>query len=489
VSTRAARLVCAGCGLEAGGPSPFRCAAAGTDDVDHVVTPVLDPSRLSFPVDDPVASPFVRFRHLTHTYHLALERGMDDGGYVALVEEFDRRVARVDDHGFVETPCGARPRLGARFGFAPDGLWVKNETVNVSGTHKARHLAAIALHLDVCERTGLADRAAHDRRGLAIASCGNAALAAAVLARATERPLTVFIPDDAERPVVDRLAALGATIRVCAREAGVAGDPTVLAFRDAVAGGAIPFCCQGSENGLNLEGGKTLGWEIAAALAAAGAAPDRVFVQVGGGALASALAQGLREAVALGALHRMPRIHAVQTCAVHPLRRAYERVRARALGETAPAGLGEPLDPCAAIDLRAVAAADAEAAARMTTAARRGAVVSALNDARRHRSRYMWPWETPRPSAAHAMLDDETYDWHAVVAAMIESGGFPVVVPEPVLAEARAWAREATGVAVTATGGAGLAGLIALRAAGVVADDERVLLLFTGAERETLPAA
>lgn len=489
MSAPAARLTCAGCGLEADGPAPFRCAAAGIDDVDHVVTPVIAPAQLSFPAGDPTASPFVRFRRLMHAYHLALARGMRDADYLAIVDAFERRVAGVDGRGFAETACGPQARLGARFGFGPDALWVKNETVNVSGTHKARHLAAIALHLDVCERTGLADRAEHDARGLAIASCGNAALAAAVLARATDRPLAVFIPEDAERPVVERLTALGATIHVCPRSPAVPGDPTVHAFRMAVEAGAIPFCCQGSENGLNLEGGKTLGWEIASALAASGAAPDRVFVQVGGGALASALAQGLAEAVALGALKRMPRIHAVQTCAVHPLRRAYERVRARALGETAPAGLREPLDPCAALDLRIMAAADAEAAARMTSAARRGAVVAALHHARRHRSQYMWPWENPRASAAHAMLDDETYDWHAVVAAMVETGGFPIVVPEPVLAEARAWAREATGVAVTATGGAGLAGLIALRAAGVVADDERTLLVFTGAERAATPAA
>jgi hypothetical protein len=119
----------------------------------------------------------------------------------------------------------------------------------------------------------------------------------------------------------------------------------------------------------------------------------------------------------------------------------------------------------------------------MTAASAGPAVRAALDHARRHRSRYMWPWETPRPSAAHAMLDDETYDWHAVVAAMIESGGYPVVVPEPLLAEANAWAREATGIAVSVTGSAGLAGLIALRGAGVLSASESALILFTGADR------
>lgn len=482
----AVRLVCAGCGREAGGPHPFRCKAAGTDDADHVVTPVIDPAPLTFAADG-AANPFVRWRTLTHASHLAAAHGIDDAAYVALVEALDARIAAVDGHGFAVTPCAPRARLGARFGFAADALWVKDETGNVSGTHKGRHLAAIALHLEVVERAGLATRAEHDRRGLAIASCGNAALAAAVIARATGRPLRVFIPDDAEAPVVERLRALDADIRVCPRRPGVAGDPTVHAFRAAVGAGAIPFCCQGSENGLNLEGGRTLGWEIAAALGARGAAPDRLFVQVGGGALASALIRGLAEAVALGALPCMPRVHAVQTCAVHPLRLAYEEVRARVLGADAPPGLAAPADPCAALELRAIAAADAHAAARMAAPPLRDAVAEALAHARRHRSRYMRPWETPRPSAAHAMLDDETYDWHAIVAGTIESGGHPVIVSEPLLAEANAWARDATGIPVSVTGSAGLAGLMALRGAGVLSRYDRALVLFTAAERRAAP--
>jgi len=473
----AARLACAGCGLPAGGPYPFRCAGADGDDVDHLVTTILDMERLRFP--DPYAgSPFIRFRKLTHAYHLAMASGLCDGEYVTLVERLETRIARVDGRGFTETPFACHARLAAHFELGSEAMWVKNETVNVSGTHKARHLAAIALHLEVTERAGLSSRAENDRRGLAIASCGNAALAAAVLARATDRPLRVFIPTDADAAVVARLGELGAAIEVCPRTPGVAGDPTVHAFRDAVAAGAIPFCCQGSENGLNIEGGKTLGWEIASAFAGRGTLPERLFVQVGGGALASALVQGLREAVALGVLPRMPRVHAVQTSAVAPLRRAYERVRSRILG-------GDTRSASANGDLHTAAGsgADETAARRMIDPGLRDAVHDALDHARTHRSGYMWPWEQPQPSAAHAMLDDETYDWRAIVAATIESGGYPVVVSEARLTEATTGAREATGIPVTATGSAGLAGLLTLRAAGVIPETESAILLFTGADR------
>jgi len=44
-----------------------------------------------------------------------------------------------------------------------------------------------------------------------------------------------------------------------------AGDPCFLAFRRAVAAGALPFGVQGTENGLAIEGGRTLGFEMAEA--------------------------------------------------------------------------------------------------------------------------------------------------------------------------------------------------------------------------------
>ncbi len=95
----------------------------------------------------------------------------------------------------------------------------------------------------------------------------------------------------------------------------------------------------------------------------------------------------------------------------------------------------------------------------------------------------MWPWEHEPHSVAHGILDDETYDWLAVVDAMLTTGGTALVVGESTLERANALAREATGIAVDPTGSSGLAGLLALREAGGVGDDERVALLFTGVSR------
>ncbi len=404
-------LVCHGCGFTAPrlAPLPFRCPQAGSDDVDHVLVRRIDGVDAG-PFFDPEPNPFVRYRRFTHAWHTAMELGLTDAEFVALVRELDARVATVGGRGFAETPLWQ----------TRSGVWIKDERANVAGSHKGRHLMGVMIWLEIARRIDPATA----RRRLAIASCGNAALAAAVLARAGERELDVFVPDTASRAIVARLEELGARVTRCARVAGEKGDPAYLRFREAVAAGALPFTCQGTENGLVIEGGQTLGWELAAQLAARGVTLDRLFVQVGGGALASACIAGFEEARALGVIERLPRFHAVQTAAASPLVRAWNRA-------------GD-LD-------RAIA----------------------------HRSAFMWPWETAPESIATGILDDETYDWVEVIRGMRRSGGHPVVVSEERL-------REAMGSEdVSATGAAGLAGLLEL--GGGIAPGETAAVLFTGA--------
>ncbi len=448
----ASTLVCAGCGAVPApdDPYPFRCPnAASGDDTDHVLRRRLADPSLAFPSAAEAAAeanPYVAYRHLFHAYHLARAGGMDDAAYIELVTRLDRAVAGVDGHGFTVTPFGRADALSERLKFAPDGgIWVKNETGNVSGSHKARHLFGVLVHLEVMERLGRADPA--ERRRLAIASCGNAALAAAVVAAAGQRALDVFVPEDADPVVVDRLDRLRARVTVCPREPGVPGDPTYHRLKQAIAEGALPFTCQGNENGLAVEGGFTLGYELATQLAG-GPTLDRLMLQVGGGALASACIEGLAEAVTLGAPVRLPRFHAVQTTGAWPLPRAYQRVAARL-----PDGAGE--------------------------AARRAALAYAAT----HRSEFMWPWEEAPHSIAHGILDDETYDWLAVVEGMLATGGGPVIVTEDQLTRANTLGSELTGIDADETGTSGLAGLIALREEGTIGDHERVGVLFTGVRR------
>jgi threonine synthase len=445
----ASRLVCGGCGSspDVDDPYPFRCPRAGEGDVDHVLVKALGPTIVSFPADDRTsAQPFARYRSLLHSYHRAIAGGLADEDFLALVESLDMAVAAVDGHGFRATPFERSEHLSGKLGFeGGGGVWVKDETGNVAGSHKGRHLMGVLLHLEVAERLGLTGPL--PRPDLAIASCGNAALAAAVVAAAGHRRLRVFVPVDADASIVGRLGDLGADVVVCPRPPGVAGDPTYVRLRQEIDAGALPFTCQGNENGLAIEGGETIAYEIVSDLVTSGAGLDHLVVQVGGGALASSCMQAFTEAVQLGAVAHPPRVHTVQTLGAHPLERAHRRVK----------GLlsGLPTEP------------DIE---------------RAVHQAATHRSSYMWPWESEPKSIATGILDDETYDWVAVVAGMLRSGGQPKVVSEARLAEAHELGHGA-GFHVDATGSSGLAGLLDLRAEGVVAPEDRVAVLFTGAER------
>jgi len=420
-------MVCAGCGYAAADDEPltFRCLRGGRGDVDHVMVAELDLSETVWP-EAGHDNPFVRYRELFHTWRLARRKGMSDDDYVAVVEELDAAVKAVAGTGFVATPMVAIDELG---------VVVKDETNNVAGSHKARHLFGLAVHLKVMAKLGLWDPT--DQR-LAIASCGNAALAAAVVAKAMELPLQVFIPTWANEATVARLSALGATLVVCERKEGdPAGDPCYRKFRDEVSAGALPFTCQGPENGLAIDGGRTLGFELAGSLPPTNGAGAVLAIQVGGGALFSAVAQGLRIARQLGALDRLPTLYAVQTLNTHPLALAW-----KALG------------------------VDGDVAA-----------------ARRNRSLYMQPWLREPKSIASGILDDETYDWAAICDALVETNGSVVLAKENTIRTAKDAANQASSIDVSATGAAGLAGVYELRAMGKLTGTEKVTVLFTGKNR------
>jgi threonine synthase len=423
-------FTCHGCGatLDIARHPPFACPNTGIyGDVDHLlVAPDVD-ERFTLGAE---SDPFLRYRTLLSPYRLARAAGLSDEAWAEIVGRLDQALIAIDGRGFRVTPMVSQQALAGAAGL--DGvLWVKDETGNVSGSHKARHLMGVMLYLRVLELARLPAGDGMRARRLAIASCGNAALAAAVIARATEWPLDVFIPRDARGSIVSRLKELRATINVCARMPGETGDPCVKAFRHAVDGGAIPFGVQGPANGLAIEGGRTLAFEMAEQYCAAGELPGTLFVQVGGGALASALAQGFAAAVMHGIIARAPRLMMVQTAGCAPLVRAWQLMSGSDLG-----------------------------------------------DAVRNRSRLMWPWENVPASLAHGILDDETYDWWEAAKGMRNTGGRALVADEESLARANALARKCSGINVSATGSAGLAGLLA-----VPDQDGDVAVIFSGIER------
>ena len=228
------------------------------------------PPRATWPTsEEPTSNPYIKWRKFLWSWHYAIDKGWTDEDYVSLVAEIDKAISAIDGSGFRTTPTGTW--IGASDALPNFCLW-KDETNNVAGSHKARHLMGVLLHLAV--------NASDTGQRLAISSCGNAAIGAATVARAVNRPIDVFIPTWASPKIVDQLEGLDATIHVCDRKVGELGDPCMNRFQEAIKKGSLPFSVQGSENILALDGGRTLGWELAEVIASN--TIDHLFIQVGG---------------------------------------------------------------------------------------------------------------------------------------------------------------------------------------------------------------
>ena len=357
-------------------------------------------------------NPFLRYRSKLDVYQFVEQGDLSDNQLVDVISDLDDRVAQVWKHGFLVSPLLDGAQLALACGLDAT-LSIKVEANGVGGSHKARHLMGVMIHQLIHEQLG-----SPAPQRLAIASCGNAAIGASVIARAMDRPLDVFVPAWADGSVISTLTDLGANINRCERRDGEAGDPCYLRFREAVADGAGAFSVQGTDTPTTFDGGKTLGFEIAEQSAHV----DAVYIQVGGGALATATAFGLSGA----------RLYPVQAQGCAPLHRAWKR-------------WGPDFD------LQAAQAPD---------------------------QAFMTPWENPE-SFATGILDDITYDWIPLLRRTIDSGGHPIVATEENIKRAYTLAHEHTEINVCSTGSAGLAGLLT----EPVSSNEHVVVLFTGIDR------
>tara|TARA_Y100001970_G_scaffold144527_1_gene177500 strand:- start:2529 stop:3731 length:1203 start_codon:yes stop_codon:yes gene_type:complete len=376
--------------------------------------------------EEPASNPYIKWRKFLWSWHYATDKGWTDEDYVSLVTEIDTAISTIDGSGFRITPTGTW--VGASDALPNFCLW-KDETNNVAGSHKARHLMGVLLHLAV--------NATDTDKRLAISSCGNAALGAATVARAVSRPIDVFIPTWASPNIVNQLENLDATIHVCDRKVGELGDPCMNQFQEAIKKGSLPFSVQASENILALDGGRTLGWELAEVISSN--AIDHLFIQVGGGALLTSCTIGLLEAKEFGILETVPKVCAVQAEGCAPFDKAWK-------------GLPQGMPGQEKVDY-------------------------AISNA----ATLMSPWEEPE-SLATGILDDVTYDWIGVVKALAHTGGESIVASEKEISMAYDLVN-LYGVNAEPTGSAGLAGVMSAVKSGYLQRSDRVGVLLTGVLR------
>jgi threonine synthase len=397
---------CAVCGttVDIAVPFAWKCPRATATDPHHVLHIVEGGAPPETIADD---NPFVRYGPRLAWWGFARANGMTASACEALTRELTA--------DFSETPFERSGSLSDALGA---DIWVKDETGNVAGSHKARHLVSIMLHLRAAEVLGILD----ERPALAIASCGNAALAAATIAQSMEWPIEVSVPTWMDDGFGDRLDQLDANIIRCERRPDdPPGDPAMLRFRESVARGAIPFSVQGPENGYCLDGGRTIGWEMADQAEAAGVVLDRIVIQVGGAAFASCVGAAIGPSV---------RLDTVQSAGCAPLAAAIERSRS-------------------------------------------------FDHPEQHWAEVMEPWPDPA-SLADGIIDDETYDWIAAMNIMRSGGGSPIVASESDIERAHDLATEA-GFDVSVTGSAGLAGVLTI--AADLRDDDHIAVVMSGVAR------
>ena len=427
MSTRVTGLTCAVCGVHVPLDAPMQwvCPNVSSQDRHHVLS--FDTS-VGHNQDTASDNPFLSFREQLGVDAFGAAVGLEEATRIEIIASLDHAVEKVAGTGFGKTPLCRADALSDALGFSTHGgVWIKDETHNVAGSHKARHLFTELVYLLMAERAGITSWSqASDRPPLAIASCGNAAIAASTLARAVQWPIAVHVPVGAQQSVLDALHSLDADVRICPRrDSDPAGDPCVWRFRELVQHGALPFGVQGTENVWCLDGGRTLGWEIAEQMPHV----DRVFMQVGGGAFASTFATSFYSQGSTA------RLHAVQTQGCAPLVRAWKRF----VEMGSPSAIGATW------------------------------------------SEVMWPWEDTPTSFADGILDDETYDWIEIVRHMRSSQGGAVRALESNIVRAHQMAHEYTDIDVSPTGSSGLAGVLEIR--DELDDDEKVLVMFSGRSR------
>jgi len=210
------------------------------------------------------------------------------------------------DLGTGFTPLVEAKNLGEALGL--DHLFVKNDTLNPTGSFKDRNVAVA---------TNFALSYGFDT--LSCSSTGNlAGSVAAYAARAGLRAL-VFIPADLEPGKVGAASAYGATIvevegtyddvnRLCAELADQ--------YRWAIVNVNLrPFYSEGSKT-LAFEVVEQLGWQ----------APDHIVVPVAAGSLLAKTAKAFHELVGVGLVEGVPtRIHAAQAEGCAPVSTAIQR--------------------------------------------------------------------------------------------------------------------------------------------------------------------
>ncbi|MGH7773477.1 MAG: threonine synthase [Candidatus Binatia bacterium] len=202
------------------------------------------------------------------------------------------------------TPLYAVPGLRKALGL--EHLWVKDDTVNPSGSLKDR---ASAVTILVAREFGF--------REIATASTGNAAASLASLSAAVGMPCHIFVPKSAPVAKMAQLLVFGADV---VPVQGSYDDAFRLCVEACQAFGW--FNRNTGYNPYTVEGKKTVSMEIAEQLG--WDTPDTIIVPVGDGCILSGVWKGFIDLKRIGLIGRLPRLVAAQAEGSQAIKQAFD---------------------------------------------------------------------------------------------------------------------------------------------------------------------
>jgi threonine synthase len=203
------------------------------------------------------------------------------------------------------TPLLAVPRLARALEL--DALWIKDESVNPTGSFKARGLSAAVTRAVL-----------GGARGFTVPTAGNAGVALSAYGRRADRQVDVFAPGTTPARILEQIRLFGASLHLLD---GHIGDCGAAAREQASTTGA--FDVSTLREPYRIEGKKTLGLEVAEQLG--WTFPDACIYPTGGGTglIGMWIAfRALRKAGWVSGTE--PRLYSVQSTGCAPVVAAFE---------------------------------------------------------------------------------------------------------------------------------------------------------------------
>lgn len=190
------------------------------------------------------------------------------------------------------TPLIQSESLAQSFGI--NGLWLKDDTRNPSGSLKDR-----------ATEVGIQHAKEMGQKTMVAASTGNAAASLACLSAAHEMEAVIFAPSSAPAAKLTQIMQYGAKLFPVDGSYDDAFDLSTEVVKDtgwySRSTGINPILSEGKKT-VSFEIAEQLNWQV----------PDHIFVPVGDGCIIGGVYKGFYDLFKMGWINNIPKIHAVQ---------------------------------------------------------------------------------------------------------------------------------------------------------------------------------